>query len=103
MMTGPYHTICSLADVLPKHEVFRAAVEKNKQVFLQRMQRYLTLPIQHQPLLCTHVSCSISSQNHRAVLYVPRNTSGGSVVCHLGEVHLGQDARGDILNTLICE
>jgi len=97
LMTGPYHAICSLLDVLPKHGEFRAAVVENKQAFSSRMKDYLTLPTIHQPLLCTHVSCEIKSRNPRAILYKPRSNVGGSVVCHLGEVHLGREAHAAIL------
>ena len=99
-MTGPYHSICSLADVLQKHDDFRAAVVENKQVFLRRMKNHLTLPPSHQPLLCTHVECEIKSRDPRAILYKPRSNVGGSVVCHLGEVHLGRSAHAGILDGL---
>jgi 2-aminoethylphosphonate-pyruvate transaminase len=100
LMTGPYHTICSLVKVMPRHEDFRAAVVKNKNVFLGRMKNHLTLPVAHQPLLCTHVNCNIKESDPRAILYKPRSNVGGSVVCHLGEVHLGRVARGKILDAL---
>ena len=99
-MTGPYHAICSLVDVLPKHDDFHAAVVENKQVFLRRMKDHLTLPLSHQPLLCTHIDCEIKSCDPRAILYKPRSNVGGSVVCHLGEVHLGRAAQAGILNAL---
>ncbi len=100
LMTGPYHAICSLLDVLPKHDDFRAAVLENKQVFLNRMKDHLTIPHGHQPLLCTHINCEIKSRDPRAILYTPRSNAGGSVVCHLGEVHLGRNARAAILDGL---
>lgn len=100
LMTGPYHAICSLVDVLPVQGDFRAAVAENKKVFLRRMEKHLTLPEIHQPLLCTHVDCEITSRDPRSVLYKPRSNVGGSVVCHLGEAHLGRTARGTILNVL---
>ncbi len=100
LMTGPYHAICSLVDVLPKHDDFRAAVVEDKNVFLRRMKDYLTLPNPYQPLLCTHVNCEIKSSDPRAILYKPRSNVGGSVVCHLGEVYLGRAAQGGILDAL---
>ena len=100
LMTGPYHSICSLVDVLPKHADFRAAVVENKQAFLLRMKNCLSLPVIHQPLLCTHVDFEIKSRDPRAILYKPRSNAGGSVVCHLGEVHLGRTARAGILDGL---
>lgn len=100
MMTGPYHAIASLDGVLANHEIFRNAVIENKRVFAKRMAHYLTRPQEQQPQLCTHVKCKISSKDERAILYAPRTDFGGSVVCHLGEVHLGGAARGDILSVL---
>lgn len=102
-MTGPYHAIASLADVLPRHADFREAVVINKARFMHEMQPYLTLAEANQPLLCTHVSCRITASDPRAILYAPRSTQGGSVVCHLGEAHLGRDARGNILQALQIE
>lgn len=100
LMTGPYHAICSLADVLPKHDDFKAAVAENKRVFLRKMEDFLTLPENHQPLLCTHVNCEIKSADPQAILYKPRSNAGGSVVCHLGEAHLGRNAHARILDAL---
>lgn len=100
LVTGPYHAIASLVEVLPRHEDFKAAVVENKKIFLERMRAYLTLPGRHQPLLCTRVSCELTADDPRAVLYNPRGGLGGSVVCHLGEIQLERQARGAILNTL---
>jgi len=100
MMTGPYHAIASLDDVLADHDAFRAAVAENKSVFTKRMAQYLTRPQEQQPLLCTHVRCKITSKDERAILYAPRTDFGGSVVCHLGEAHLGRAARGQIVSVL---
>jgi aspartate aminotransferase-like enzyme len=100
LMTGPYHAVCSLVEVLPHHEDFRAAVVENKREFTRRTQAHLTLPPSHQPWLCTHVDCEIKGRDPRAILYKPRSNIGGSVVCHLGEAHLGRTAKGDILDGL---
>lgn len=99
-MTGPYHAIASLADVLPQHDHFREGVVINKRRFVQEMEQWLTQPAAHQPQLCTHVTANVTSSDARAVLYAPRSNLGGSVVCHLGEAHLGASARGDIQDVL---
>lgn len=99
-MTGPYHAICSLYDVLPKHEEFRAAVITNKNVFQEMLPKQIVLPKENQPFLCTHVSCDVVSSDPEVVLYKPRSNLKGSVVCHLGEVHLGLAANGDIFKKL---
>lgn len=100
-MTGPYHALASLADVLPRHAEFREAVVINKARFVRKMAAHLTLPPERQPLLCTHVDCAVEARDPNAVLYRPRSNLPGSVVCHLGEAHLGRDARGDILEALL--
>ena len=99
-MTGPYHAIASLLNILPRHESFRTAVIENKKKFVGKMSVYLTVPGPNQPLLCTHVSCKIVSDDPRAVMYEPRSGSRGSVVCHLGEVSLKERAHGRILDFL---
>ena len=99
-MTGPYHAILSLADVLPRHADFREAVVINKMVFTERMRKWIPLPDEHQPLLCTRVERKARSPHPTAVLYPSRYPIAGSIVCHLGEVHLGRDARGKILDLL---
>lgn len=99
-MTGPYHALASLAEVLPRHAEFREAVVVNKQRFMRQMEAHLTLPPERQPLLCTHVACEVAARDPNAVLYRPRSNLPGSVVCHLGEAHLGRAARGDILAAL---
>jgi 2-aminoethylphosphonate-pyruvate transaminase len=100
LMTGPYHAIASLDNVLADHDAFRESVAENKRIFVKRMERHLTRSREHQPLLCTHVRCKILTKDQRAILYAPRTDLGGSVVCHLGEAHLGRAARGKILSVL---
>lgn len=99
-MTGPYHAIASLHEVLPKHADLREAVFINKAQMLKKIGTYLTHPVHYQPVLCTWVDAKVTSQDTRAVLYQPRGISRGSVVCHLGEAHLGSQARGAILDLL---
>lgn len=100
MMTGPYHAICSLADVLPVHADLREAVFINKHKFRELAGKYLVWPESCQPQLCSYVDCAVASSDPRAVLYRPRDIERGSVVCHLGEAHLGSSAKGDILSVL---
>jgi 2-aminoethylphosphonate-pyruvate transaminase len=99
-MTGPYHAIASLAEVLPRHADFREAVVINKARFLRDWAARLTVPPDRQPLLCTHVDAAVRAAHPGAVLYHPRGAAPGSVVCHLGEAHLGRAARGDLLAIL---
>ncbi len=54
------------------------------------MNQYLSQPLNFQPNLCTHVNKVIRAKNNKVILYEPRNDIGGSVVCNIGEVHLGK-------------
>ena len=102
-MTGPYHAIASLDEVLKKHGDIREAVLVNKSIFTKNMQQYVLHQKDYQPLLCTYVQCKIYTNDKHSVLYEPRSNFGGSVVCHLGEVHLGKSAKGDIISKLRIE
>ena len=100
-MTGPYHTIYSLFEILKDYEAFKYSVKQNKKVFLKKMKNYLTLPNKNQPLLCTHINKIVYSKKKSVILYEPRNNLYGSIVCHLGEVHLKRFSKGKILDNLI--
>ena len=67
---------------------------------MKKMQSFLSVPKEFQPNLCTHVNKIIKSKNKKVILYTPRNDIGGSVVCHLGEAHLGKNSKGNILDLL---
>lgn len=99
-MTGPYHAILSLVDVLPRHAEFREAVTINKRIFCEKMKPWLSQPDEYQPLLCSHVKRKVSTNNVATVLYSSRYSLEGSIICHLGEVHLGHAACGHILESL---
>ena len=100
-MTGPYHAICSLDEILKDHQDFKAAVKICKEQFMIKFEAHLYFPREMQPLLCTRVRGAIVANDPKAVLYSPRTLEPNeSVVCHLGEVHLGTDARGSINDCL---
>ena len=99
-MTGPYHTIYSLYNVLKNYNDFRYTVLVNKKKFLNKMQNYLSLPKKNQPMLCTHVTKKIFVKKRNIILYQPRNNLKGSVVCHLGEAHLKRLSKGKIIDEL---
>lgn len=99
-MTGPYHAILSLEPVLRRHAEIRESVRINKAEFQRRFGAYLVQPPELQPLLCTQVSCKIHSPHPGALLYASRHPIAGSIVCHLGEAHLGSQARGDLIDYL---
>ena len=97
-MTGPYQILYSLEKILEKHSDIKYSVIINKKKFMKKMKNFLTVNKENQPNLCTHVNKIIKSRSKKTILYSPRNTIGGSVVCHIGEAHLGKDAKGKILD-----
>ena len=99
-MTGPYHTIASLFNVLPKYNDFKYSVEQNKSRILKMMPELTIYPKENQPLLCTYLKKKLFSKNKKLIFYKTRSKLKGSVVCHLGEVHLKKKAKGDILKSL---
>ncbi len=98
-VTGPYHVIQSLAPVLRDHDSIRFAVSANKAAFMHRFGEYVALPVDLQPQLCTHVLKRLVSASP-ALMYQPRETISGSIVCHLGEAHLGRLAKGQLVEIL---
>lgn len=102
-MTGPYHAICSLFETLKSHEKYKYSVIKNKEKFLNKFENFITVPNENQPLICTYTTCGIISKSDKAVLYKPRNLNNGSIVCHLGEIHLRDSARGNLVDFLDVE
>ena len=99
-MTGPYHAICSLDGILQDYKNFSYSVKLNKKIFIKKMRKFLVYPSKNQPNLCTLTNKKISSLNKNVVLYQSRANIKGSVVCHLGEVHLKKMSKGKILNYL---
>jgi aspartate aminotransferase-like enzyme len=99
-MTGPYHAICSLHEVLKIHSKIKKSVAINKQKFVSKMKKWISYKKENQPLLCTYVDQKIDATNKNIILYKPRINLSGSVVCHLGEAHLKDKAKGKILNNL---
>ena len=96
-MTGPYHTIYSLNEILKNYKDHLYSVKINKKIFLKKMKNFLVYPAQNQPLLCTYVKKKIIKKNKNVILYQTRAKIPGSVVCHLGEVHLKKKSKGEII------
>ena len=99
-MTGPYHAVCSLDGILKNYKNFSYSVKLNKKIFIDRMKDHLMYPKKHQPNLCTLINKKVKSLNKNVVLYQSRADINGSVVCHLGEVHLNKSSKGKILDYL---
>lgn len=99
-MTGPYHAIQSLEKVLDKHKDFKYSVKMNKEKFLKLFAQKLIYHNDNQPLLCSYANAKIITKDKRVIFYKPRINLLGSVICHLGEAHLGKNAKGDILKRI---
>ena len=57
------------------------------------MGNQLIYPIQNQPLLCTYIKKKLTSKDKKIIFYKTRANLPGSVVCHLGEVHLKRKSK----------
>ncbi len=99
-MTGPYHTISSLHKVLQNYEDFKYSVIINKKRTIQLMSNLIIYPQENQPILCTYLKEKLYSSDNKIIFYKTRAKLKGSVICHLGEVHLKRKAKGKILNSL---
>ena len=99
-MTGPYHSIYSLLQILPKHNDFKHAVEINKKRFTLIAKKFLLFETKYQPLICTAINKKIYSKKKEVILYSTREKINGSIINHLGEVHLKRKAKGKILDFL---
>ena len=89
-VTGPYHTICSLYQILPKLVTFRRQVQLSKKRFMEKYKKYLTVEDSFQPLLCTHINKKLYKSDFfkNSILYSPRSCSKkGTIVCHLDSAY----------------
>ena len=100
-LTGPYHTIGSMYYVLKKFKKFKEAVKKNKNKFLIDNKDSLVYPPENQPLLCTYSKNKFFNKKENIILYKSRKKINGSVVSHLGETYLKNNAKGLIQKNLL--
>ena len=91
-MTGPYHTIQSLEKVLKKYNYYKKSVVQNKKKMMRKFKDYLVYPkkISH---FYVRMLIKIISNSSKVILYKPRIKLSGSIVCHIGEAHLGKNAK----------
>ena len=100
-LTGPYHTIGSMYYVLKKFKKFKEAVKKNKNKFLIDNKDSLVYPPENQPLLCTYSKNKFFNKKENIIIYKSRKKINGSVVSHLGETYLKNNAKGLIQKNLL--
>lgn len=99
-MTGPYHIIQSLEHILKNYNKFKKTVLVNKKKMMNKFKKFLIYEKKNQPAICTYVNCKIKGKNSKVLLYKPRVKLKGSVLCHLGEAHLGKYSKGKILDQI---
>lgn len=99
-MTGPYHAIQSLELILKNYRYFKRSVLINKNKALKKFKDLILYPKKNQPLLCTYLTKKVKAKSSKVILYQTRVKLPGSVICHLGEAHLGANAKGKILDYL---
>lgn len=99
-MTGPYHTICSLFYVLKNYQKIKKSVFINKKNCIKKMENNLFYPPKNQPKLCTRVNKKLRTKNKNVILYKSRSKIEGSVINHLGELHLKERAKAKILDLI---
>ncbi len=85
-VTGPYHAIFSLYDVMPIHTQLVARVKNSKHLLIERFRSFIP-SLDNQPLLCTYLNGTLKAKADNVVLYAPKTEMLGSIVCHLAEVH----------------
>lgn len=84
-VTGPYHALSSLYEVMPIHGQLVDRVRASKAHAMSIWADYL-VSREHQPLLCTYFEARIKPLDDNIVLYSPRSNLSGSVLCHFGEI-----------------
>ena len=100
-ITGPYHSIGSLYYVMKNYKNVKKSVLINKKNFMKKFKSYLVYSEKNQPNLCTYVEHKIQTKNKNVILYESRKKTSGSVVSHLGEVHLKDKSKGKIIENLL--
>ena len=64
------------------------------------MNSNLVYDLKNQPYLCTLLNKKVFKKNKKVILYKSRGDIDGSIICHLGEVHLGKKSKGKILDSI---
>ncbi len=99
-MTGPYHIILSLKNILKNYNSFKKSILINKKIFMKKFENFLVYKSINQPKICTYVDKVLKTKSKNVILYISRSKIKGSVVSHLGEVHLKKNSKGKIINLI---
>ena len=85
-VTGPYHIIATLAEIMKVHHIYHERIIQSKKNLLLADQSLDYIP-DHEPLLCTKLKKKFNLPLG-AVPYHPRVPSDQQIVCHLGELDI---------------
>jgi len=86
-VTGPYHTILSLYGILQEYDIYKNRVITWRDHFLEVFAKNIIYKRENQPALCTLLNCKLNYLKKNPIIYSPRTSNKGSLVCHIGQVH----------------
>ena len=66
-------------------------------LLFEKMGNNLVYSIKNQPYLCTLLNKKVIKKSNKVILYQSRGDIDGSIVCHLGEVHLKKEPKVKLL------
>ena len=90
-VTGPYHTILSLFGIFKNYNIYQLRVKKWQSIFLETFKEHLVHPKKNQPILCTLLNRKLLYLEDNPIIYIPRSSNPGDIVCHIGQVHRNID------------
>lgn len=82
-ITGPYNIINGLYEISKDHKLLVDNIKSFRRDFLERFQGYLIWGNENQPLLCTKITKKVKNSFDNIVVYQPRDSTDGSIICHL--------------------
>lgn len=88
IVTGPCHAIASLHGVIDRHDILKRRVIKSKKRVMEKWAKITRKD--YQPLLCTYLESKLIPKEGGIVFYTPPSKLTGSVICHLGEIHIDE-------------
>ena len=86
-VTGPYHSILSLYEVLKNYQKYLNRLNAWHKSFLEVFKDNLVYGSNSQPKLCTLLNKEVKYLKKNPVPYQPRINIKGSVICHIGQIH----------------
>ena len=82
-VTGPYNIINGLNEISKNHNSLVSNIKSFRNIFIKKFNNSLIWDYKNQPLLCTKITNKVKQKALNSVIYEPRDSSAGSIVCHL--------------------